>query len=364
VSPPEFGKKAPGSTPVPSPRKEKSKSAKTTDPWIKVLLVLLILGLLTGLGALMVYDRILPAKFAKPGPLLVETRFEVPRGAGVNLIAQRLETAGLIREKHLFRLKAKMAESSTPLKAGEYWIVPHASIDELFAQMQAGNVIQHAITIPEGLTSRAIMRQLEAEDLLVGKISEVPPEGSLLPETYHVVMDTTRNDMLERMKLDHDRVLAELWSGREADLPIKTPEEAVILASIVEKETGIASERDRVAAVFVNRLRRGMRLESDPTILYGLNGGEPLGRGLRRSEIDRKNAWSTYQIDGLPPTAICNPGRAAMYATLHPAKTRDLYFVADGSGGHAFAKTYAAHLANVAKWRKIERARRRAGGLQ
>jgi len=199
-------------------------------------------------------------------------------------------------------------------------------------------------------------------EVLTGDITRLPPEGRLLPETYLVDRGTSRQAVIDRMEAAQDALIADLWPNRADDLPFDTPEEAIILASVVEKETGIAHERPLVAAVFVNRMRRGMRLQSDPTIIYGLTQGEPLGRGIRRSELDStSNPYNTYQIDGLPPTPIANPGREAIAAVLNPPDSAYLFFVADGTGGHAFSETYAEHNRHVARWRRIERERARGG---
>jgi UPF0755 protein len=233
---------------------------------------------------------------------------------------------------------------------------------EVLGKIRRGEVVRHMVTVPEGATSAQALAILMRHPVLTGTAA-VPPEGALLPETYDIQRGDDRAAVLKRMMAARDKALAELWANRQQGLPVKTPEEAVILASIVEKETGIASERPRVAAVFVNRLRRGMRLESDPTIIYGLSRGEPLldasgrRRGLRRSELDRPNPYSTYQIDGLPPTPIANPGLEALRAVLNPPETNELFFVADGAGGHVFAPTFEQHLRNVARWREIERSR-------
>ena len=257
----------------------------------------------------------------------------------------------------MFKLAARLEELAPALKAGEYELPPGASIMDIVRLLKEGKALLRFVTIPEGLTTAMIFRRLEAEELLTGEISFEVREGDLLPETYSFQRGDTRDSVLKRMKDAHDDVLAALWEGRHADLPIKTADEAVILASIVEKETGIADERPRVAAVFVNRLRRGMRLQSDPTIIYGLTGGEPLGRGIRRSELRKETPYNTYIIRGLPPTPIANPGRDALAAVLNPVETNELYFVADGTGGHAFATSLAEHNRNVAKWRQIERTR-------
>jgi UPF0755 protein len=217
-------------------------------------------------------------------------------------------------------------------------------------------VMQHAVTIPEGLTSEQIVARLLENNALAGNIKEVPREGTLLPETYRFTRGMSREQMILRMQQAHKHVLQEVWDHRMQDIPIKSAEQLVILASIVEKETGRAAERSRVAAVFVNRLKNKMRLQSDPPIIYGLTGGKgALGRGILRSEIDQHTPYNTYVIDGLPPGPIANPGRASLEAAANPARTKDLYFVADGTGGHAFSESYDQHQKNVAKLRGIER---------
>jgi UPF0755 protein len=227
-----------------------------------------------------------------------------------------------------------------------------------------GKSIVYKLTLAEGLTSATIIELVRGHPVLVGDVADIPAEGSLLPETYVFDRGTTRKDLVGRMQDDHTRVLDELWVGRAKDLPFSTKDEAVILASIVEKETGVASERPRVAAVFVNRLRKGMKLQSDPTIIYGLTKGVPLGRGIRQSELEKPTPYNTYVILGLPPTPIANPGKASLAAVMNPAQTEDLYFVADGTGGHAFAATLDEHEANVRKWREIERQRAAASNLR
>ena len=296
-----------------------------------------------------------------PGPRaeLGDTTTVVLRsGAGVSEIGQALHEAGVIRSPDMFRAAASLTGADRRLRAGEYEIESRLSLAGVIDKLVSGQVVRHFVTLPEGRSSAQAWDILNANEILTGEIP-VPPEGSLLPETYEVTRGETRAAVVERMQRAHDELLAELWAGRAPNLPISTPEEAVILASIVEKETGLAEERPQVAAVFISRLRRGMRLESDPTIVYGVNGGRPLGRGIRRSELDRVTPYNTYRIDGLPPTPIANPGREALAAVLNPPETEYLFFVADGTGGHAFARTYEEHLANVARWRAIE-ARRAA----
>jgi UPF0755 protein len=223
----------------------------------------------------------------------------------------------------------------------------------------SGRSVLHAITFPEGLTSQQIVDRLNADMVLTGDVAEVPSEGSLMPDTYKFTRGQTRQQIIEQMERAQEKAVAEIWSRRSPDLPIATPQELVTLASIVEKETGRADERPRVAAVFINRLRQGMRLQSDPTIIYGLFGGvgKPSNRPILQSDLDKPTAYNTYQVDGLPPTPIANPGKAALEAVANPSRTNDIYFVADGSGGHAFAATIEEHNRNVARWRRIEAAR-------
>jgi UPF0755 protein len=226
---------------------------------------------------------------------------------------------------------------------------------DVMEAMVSGRGILYSVSIPEGLTSQQVVDRLLSEEVLVGEVSAVPEDGTILPETYKFTRGDTRDNLLNRMRRDRDRIVTEVWNRRAPDLPISTPEEMVVLASIVEKETALADERSRVAAVFINRLRLNMRLQSDPTVTYGLfNGKEkPPGFRLSRADLDSQTAYNTYVIDGLPPSPIANPGQASLEAVANPSRTRDLFFVADGSGGHAFAETYEDHLRNVARWREI-----------
>ncbi len=312
---------------------------------------LVSLGIALALGAL----RFEESNFAAPGPAGMEMIVTVSSGAPLQQIATQLENTGVLEDAFLFRIGVMRREAATELKAGEYRIPANASMARVLEMLRNHEAIQHRITIAEGLTSNMALAIVQSDPILSGEAEEVPPEGSLLPETYLFERGTTRQQIVERMRQAQVDLLAELWPTRNPDLPFDTMEEAIILASIVEKETGVASERPRIASVFVNRLRIGMRLESDPTIIYGLTGGEPLGRGLRVSEIEAPNEYSTYQIDRFPPTPICNPGRDAIAAVLNPPDGDELYFVADGTGGHAFARTYNEHLRNVADWRRMER---------
>jgi UPF0755 protein len=301
--------------------------------------------------------------YAGPGPKARAgdaTVVVLERGSGVGQIGHTLRTAGVISSAGLFALAARMTGAAADLKAGEYEIRSGSSMAQVLADIRAGKVVRRAITIPEGWTSGMALDAVNAQAELTGVAVE-PPEGALLPNTYDFQRGESREAVLQRMRDAHDKLLAELWAARQPGLPLSSPEEAVTLASIVEKETGVASERPRVAAIFVNRLRAGMLLQSDPTIIYGLTKGRPLGRGIRASELAADSPWNSYKVAGLPPGPIANPGRDALAAVLNPPKTNELYFVADGTGGHAFAATYEEHARNVERWRAIER-QRAAGG--
>ena len=298
-------------------------------------------------------------EFDAPGPVAAngaeETVVSVPLGTGLNQTAGILEKAGVVNDPIVFRIGVLVNRKAAALKAGEYAIPSRASPSQIMNILIEGKSIVYKLTLPEGITSAMIVDLVRKHPMLQGDVAEIPAEGSLLPETYVFDRGTTRAALIKRMQDDHIRVVDELWVGRAPNLPFTTKEEAVILASIVEKETGLAEERPRVAAVFVNRLRKGMRLQSDPTIIYGLTKGVPLGRGIRQSELDKATPYNTYVIPGLPPTPIANPGKASLAAVMNPAPTEDLYFVANGTGGHAFAATMAEHEKNVAAWREIER---------
>jgi len=288
----------------------------------------------------------------------------IPRGEGVDAIASRLVREGVLADKWLFMLGVHRFNAQRRLRHGEYEFAKGASARQVLDTLVDGKAILHRVTVPEGRTSFQVVEILNRQPLLTGEITEIPPEGSLLPDTYRFDRGTPRSEVIARMQDAQRRFMERAWANRKPDLPVSTPEEALVLASIVEKETGRADERRHVAGVFTNRLRRGIRLQSDPTIIYGITLGKGgLGRGIRRSEINQRTAYNTYQIDGLPPTPIANPGRAAIEAVLDPLPTDDIFFVADGTGGHAFAETLAEHQANVRRWREIEReirARQRA----
>jgi UPF0755 protein len=294
-------------------------------------------------------------RFDAAGPLAADRIVNIPRGSGTRDIADILSREGVIDQPWLFLGGVFVLKAREDLKAGEYEFKAHSSMRDVVATMVEGKVVAHQVSIPEGLTSEQIVSRLRQDDVLAGDIKEIPREGSLLPDTYNFARGITREQMVQRMQQAQQRLLHEIWDHRAPDLPLKTPEQLVVLASLVEKETGKPEERTRVAAVFVNRLKQRMRLQSDPTIIYGLVGGKgTLGRPIMKSEIEQPTPYNTYIIDGLPPGPIANPGRAALEAAANPARTRELYFVADGTGGHAFAETYEQHQKNVARLRSIE----------
>ena len=338
---------------------------KKRNWFVRILVILAVLAVLAAAAAaagLYFGHQWLQARFAEPGPTAEETVILMPRGEGLIAIAGRLEREGLITDRRIFRIAVTLDGGEGDLRAGEYAIPAGASMAEIYDILREGRTVQYPVTFAEGLTSAMIVRILNEAEHLTGDITEIPPEGSLLPETYLYTRGTSRQAILDRMHDAQQALLESLWENRAPDLPVETWEEAITLASVVEKETAVASERPEVAAVFVNRLRRGMRLESDPTIIYGITEGEPLGRGIRRSELDNAdNLWNTYQHDGLPPTPIANPGAESIAAVLNPADSDALFFVADGTGGHVFSETYAEHQRNVRNWRRIERERRAAG---
>ncbi|WP_294646294.1 endolytic transglycosylase MltG [uncultured Aureimonas sp.] len=303
--------------------------------------------------------------FDSTGPLKTEATYLVNRGAGLESIAAGLERAGIVSDAQVFEYGVRVASmeglsgrGDTGIRAGEYAFAPGSSMRDVMDTLRSGNSIQHAVTIPEGWTIQQIYARLESDPVLVGDMPPMVAEGTLLPETYTFTRGMTRAAMVDRMKEAQSELVEEIWKGRQDDLPVKDIGEFVTLASIVEKETGIASERPHVASVFINRLREGMRLQSDPTIIYGVWGGagKPSDEPIRQSHIASNSPYNTYVIRGLPPGPIANPGRASLEAVAHPLDTKDLYFVADGTGGHAFARTLNEHNANVRRYRDIERA--------
>ncbi|WP_029006788.1 endolytic transglycosylase MltG [Azospirillum halopraeferens] len=305
------------------------------------------------LAAVMVWAGL---RVAAPGPLREAVTVVVPRGSGLEAIALTLSDAGVVESPLLFMAGARMTGAVRALKAGEYAFAPGVSIDGVLKQLRQGRTVVRRLTVPEGLTVAQVLTLLGEEPALSGEIRSRPPEGSLLPETYHFSYGDSREGMIARMTSAMDAALAEAWSRREEGLPFATPAEALTLASIVEKETSVAEERARVAGVFVNRLKGGMRLQSDPTVIYALTDGSgDLGRPLTRADWKYESDYNTYFADGLPPGPIANPGRAAIEAVLKPDRHDFFYFVADGTGGHAFSRTLAEHNRNVTRWRAVQR---------
>lgn len=324
----------------------------------RLLLLIILIGAAGAIAAGWAWQR-----FTGPGPLAEERTLVVARGAGVNAIAAQLAEQGVLPDPWTFRLGVRLFAEGRPLKAGEYRFPAHASPRAVMDLLISGEVVQRQVTVPEGLTSHQVVGLLTGVEGLTGEIASTPPEGSLLPETYSYTLGEERAALIERMRAAMRETVSELWAKRAAELPLASPEEAVTLAAVVEKETGLAAERGRVAAVFVNRLKRGMPLQSDPTVIYALTGGKAasvangegvLGRKLTRADLDTDHPYNTYRVPGLPPGPIANPGRASLEAVLNPPATKELYFVADGTGGHAFASTLEEHNRNVAKWRKLQ----------
>ena len=321
--------------------------------------LLLVLIAMAGAGAFVFVNN-----QSKPGPLTEDKVMTVQRG-GTWDIAEQLEQAGVISDPYSFVFAVLTTGKGDQLKAGEYLFKQRASVSQVVSTLIEGRSILHSVTIPEGLTSEQIIARLMENEVLSGDVREIPPEGSLLPDTYRVPRGMQRQQVIARMQDEQRKVLNQIYARRTPDSPIKSARELVILASIVEKETGRADERTRVAGVFINRLNKRMKLQSDPTIVYGLVGGKgTLGRGITRDEINRATPYNTYVIEGLPPGPIANPGRAAMEAVANPSRTSDLYFVADGTGGHAFAESLEQHNRNVQRWRQIERSRPAGGDQQ
>ena len=349
----------PERVPMPSRR-----SSRARHPVIVVgnaiFTVLIVISV--AVGAALFFGK---QRFDAAGPLADDKVVNIPRGLGIRDIADVLQREGVIDQPYIFMGGVIALKARGELKYGEYQFSKHASVADVVDTIIEGKVVQHAFTVPEGLTSEQIVARLLESTALTGQIKEIPREGTLLPETYRFTRGMTREQIIQRMQQAHRRVLQDVWEHRMPDLPVKTPEQLVTLASIVEKETGRPDERTRVAAVFVNRLKTKMRLQSDPTIIYGLTGGKgSLGRPIQKNEIEQPTPYNTYVIDGLPPGPIANPGRASLEAAANPARTKEIYFVADGSGGHLFSDNYTEHQKNVARLRGLEHANGNQNGRQ
>jgi UPF0755 protein len=332
------------------------RSERARNPFVVIgnaIITILLVGMI-GTGAAYYYGK---QKLEAPGPLQEDKIVNIPARAGMADIADVLQRENVIDNNRWAFIGAVLAlKARSELKPGEYSFQKNASLRDVIGTIVEGKVVQHSVTVPEGLTSEQIVARLSDNDIFAGSVREVPREGTLLPETYKFPRGTTREQVIQRMQQAQKRALAEIWERRSPDVPLKSPDQLVTLASIVEKETGKPDERSRVAAVFVNRLRQKIKLQSDPTIIYGLVGGKgTLGRPIKRSEIAQPSPYNTYVIEGLPPGPIANPGRASLEAAANPARTRDLFFVADGTGGHAFTETYDQHQKNVAKLRAMEK---------
>ncbi|MCT4655297.1 MAG: endolytic transglycosylase MltG [Cohaesibacter sp.] len=341
-------------TPPPPPGRSKAVRHPVIVFANFVLTVMLLA--IVGIGGMLYFGKL---TFDDTGPLTKEKTILVSRGTGLVTIASILEQQNVISNKHIFEYGVRLYKKDGALKAGEYLFRPGLSMHEVMNILTSGKSILHSVTIPEGYTSYQAMQVIKADPILTGDMPALPAEGALLPETYKFSRGTTRADLVKRMMNERTRAVEEVWKRRAADLPLANMEELVTLASIVEKETGQAGERTRVAGVFINRLKQGIKLQSDPTVIYGIfaGKGKPKGRPIFKSDLQNKNAYNTYHIPALTPGPIANPGRAALEAVANPSRTKDLFFVADGTGGHVFAETLKQHNLNVKRWRQIERQR-------
>ncbi|PCJ41919.1 MAG: aminodeoxychorismate lyase [Alphaproteobacteria bacterium] len=322
---------------------------------IRKYIILLIIGsaLFAALFFYLGYE-----KFHATGPIVQEEIYFLPKGQGVIRTAWELEQNGYITDQNIFKLGVKLSGFERDLRAGEFAIPAYSSMFDIMMILSSGKVVQHRLTIVEGWTSWQIVNYLNSLENLTGQILDLPREGSILPETYHYTRNTDRHEIIRRMQVRQLDLMDEIWDQRTADLPFVSVEDALILASIVEKETAVDHERAHIAGVFINRLRKNMRLQTDPTVIYGIDRRGFLDRPIRKSDLKSDNPYNTYRFKGLPPTPIAHPGRASIEAVLHPLETDDLYFVADGTGGHAFARRLRDHLKNVKKWRRLEKERK------
>lgn len=354
--------------PVPAPppptRQKKSRGSRSQVVVFLNFVMSLLVVLTLAVGGAIYYGL---STFSEKGPLTVNSNFIVKPGWGVGDIARGLEANGVISDARVFQYVTKSYLHGRTLKAGEYEIKAGASMKEIMDLLESGKSILYSVTLPEGLTVQQVFDRLRDDPVLEGDLpSKMPEEGSLRPDTYKFTRGTKRADIVAQMKAAQKRLVDDLWAKRAPDLGLKDENAFVTLASIVEKETGKPDERTLVASVFLNRLAKNMRLQSDPTVIYGIFGGEgkPSDRPIYQSDLKKNTPYNTYVIDGLPPGPICNPGRAALEAVANPSKTNDLYFVADGTGGHVFAATLDEHNANVKKWRALQEQQQQDAGSQ
>jgi UPF0755 protein len=313
-------------------------------------------GLVLAAVGLAVAGLVLGWVFLGSANIAKDTSFTIPAGASVASVAEKLEAEGLITSASGFLLQARLFGSNSPIQAGEFLLKPGMSQGDILAAFQSGDVVRRFVTIPEGMPSILVWERLMGEPLLTGEVP-VPPEGSILPDTYAFERGQSRARLVEQMQAAMDKALAEEWAKRRPDIPVSTMREALILAAIVEKETGKPDERPMVAGLYSNRVRIGMKLQADPTAIYPITKGKPLGRRITSADLTAVNGYNTYTLKGLPEGPITNPGRDSIRAVMNPANTPALYMVADGTGGHVFSETYAEHQANVAKWYAIRRER-------
>ena len=324
----------------------------------RLILRLLVIPLLVAVLAVASWGT---ARFYAPGRADADQTIVLERGVGLDQISRALKDAGIINNAFVFRVGVRLNGNTRALRAGEYFIPARATAKSIMDLLVSGKTVVRRLTVPEGLTVVQVAALIESVAALDGELGELPDEGAVLPETYFFAWGDARAALLTRMQAAMREALAELWAERDEGLPFDTPQQALVLASIVERETARPDERARIAGIFVNRMRLGMRLQSDPTVAYGLTLGKaPLGRSLTRADLRSDTPYNTYVVNGLPPGPITSPGRAAIAAVVHPAVTDELYFVADGQGGHAFAKTLPEHQRNVARWRALQE--RRGGG--
>jgi UPF0755 protein len=343
-------------TPPPLPKRRSRRARSQIVVFANFMLSLVVLVVLAAAAA--VYFGKLA--FNEPGPSDVTTNYVVKSGTGIVEIADGLERRNIISDARVFKYGVQAYGHQGDMKAGEYEIKAHASMREIMDLLRSGKSLLRSLTIPEGLTVEQIFQRVREDEVLVGDLPVImPSEGSLFANTMRFSRGTTREELIKKMQADQKKLVEDIWERRDPKTPLKTIEEFVTLASIVEKETGKADERPRVAAVFINRLNNRMRLQSDPTIIYGLFGGKgkPSDRPILKSDLEKPTPYNTYTINGLPPGPIANPGRDALEAVAHPSQTEDLYFVADGTGGHVFAETLEEHNDNVKRWREVEKNR-------